>query len=122
MNRQEMLDYLTVLGEDNSTDYDDEQDGYFGWHVDGDRLVVNFVPTDEDGSADAITYTATWRLVPIADGGGVDRRDLVDRVRDAAYAVEDPDLTALLQNLALSLREADTADVAAIVRELLGGV
>jgi len=67
MGPEQMLRYLTDLGEDNASDFDDAQGGWFGWRVENEDadenfLVVTFEPDDGSG----VTHKAVWQLVLVA--------------------------------------------------------
>jgi hypothetical protein len=66
LNAEQMLRQLNEHGQDAGSDYNDseEVDGYFGWEVEGDVLVVTH-EISEDSNRRNPEVTRRWRLVPI---------------------------------------------------------
>lgn len=69
LTAEQALNTLHEHGQDANSDYNDaeEVEGYFGWTVRGDALIVTH-QVDDDGFEDpANKVMHWWRLVPIAD-------------------------------------------------------
>lgn len=66
MDRDEMMNNLSIQGQDARSDFNDGLDdpGWFGWHVKGDVLSVSFEPVTDVGNAGP-AQIARWKLVPI---------------------------------------------------------
>ena len=49
MTPEQMLEELDARGMDAFGDYDDENDGWFGWSVKDGLLTITWQPTDDNG-------------------------------------------------------------------------